>query len=184
MNFYLKKNLGCYLVLMLTLFSVSAESKLSAAQAHITVFDGYCFQNYNNYSNIKHMVKAVGGKTIPQSLVNGDPTLRGLGGSAYTMVYEKKMYIIGYAENASCSVMTKSFEVNNTIDLLKELYSMKLLQKNTSGIQVTEIYEIINDSTHDGATLSIAYAKSSSGLDVGTISFVPAKTMRRILDNN
>lgn len=183
MNILLFKKLGTYLVLSLSLYTVNAESNQSRTQANVTVFDGYCFQNYDSYNNIKYMVEAVGGKAIPEKLINGDPVMRKLGGSAYSIILEKKMYIIGYAENAACSVMTKSFESDDVVRLLNDFYSMKLIQKDTNGMQVTEMYEIINDSTHNGAILSVVYAKKNSGIDVGTISFLPAKTIKKTLNN-
>jgi hypothetical protein len=181
MKFLFFNKLGVYLILSLSLFSVEASSNHSSAKENVITFDGYCFQNYDNYTNIKHMVKAAGGKEIPKKFINADPVMRKLGGNAYTVISKKKMYIIGYAENAACSVMTKQFEIDSVIELLNELYSMKLIQKDTNGIQITEMYEIINDPTHNGAILSVVYAKKITEMTVGTISFVPAKTMKKIL---
>jgi hypothetical protein len=182
MNLCYFKKLGVFLVLFTPLFIVNAESEQSPSQANVTVFDGYCFQNYDSFNNIKYMVEAVGGKAIPEKIMNGDPVMRKLGGNGYTVTHEKKMYIIAYAENAGCSVMTKPFEPENIISLLKELYSIKLIQKDTNGIQITEMYEIRNDSVHNGDILSVIYPKETTGLVVGTLSFVPAHTIKKIID--
>lgn len=162
--------------------SVSASSNQSVAQVNVEVFDGYCFQNYDNYSNIKYMVEAYGGKKIPEKLLKADPTLRNLGGNGYAVQYKGQNYMIGYAENAGCSVATNNLDSDHVIELLNEFYSLKLAFKDANGTQTTEMYQMTGDSIHNGAILSVMYAKPETGMNVGTISFIPAEVVKRQLN--
>ena len=66
-----------YIVLIIFLtMTTHAESNKTDAQINIEIFDGLCAQNFNDFSNIKYMVKAAGGKEAPNDIINADPVLR------------------------------------------------------------------------------------------------------------
>jgi len=160
-------------------FAVFANEVKSAAQYNIEVLDSYCIQNQDDFSNIVFMAKSAGGKELPNQ--QADPALRELGGKTVFVPYEGKKYMLTFANGGGCTVATKNIDHVNVVKLLKRHFQVVLLDKQVSLSQVNELYRVKQKGIYKGAVISLVYAQTETGYSEGSISFLPASTVKRTL---
>jgi len=165
--------------------NIYANSMKTDAQVNIEIFDGLCAQNSDDFANIKHMIKAFGGKELNATLKNSDPVLRKKGGEAYIVPYQKRKYLVSYAHNGGCSITTDQIDHKNLIKLITENYSVKLIDTASDGMQIEKYYRVDkNSSRYNGSVITLIYAKKNVNSTSGTISFISKKTVNNVLGKN
>ena len=57
----------------------------------LETFDGICLRNYNDFTQIDKIAKALNFSPIPQNIQEGDPVLAKKGGKSYTKVPDSRV---------------------------------------------------------------------------------------------
>jgi hypothetical protein len=167
-----------YLFLFLSFSVTTALAKEPKTQAQYTLelLDGYCIQNQNDFNNITLMISAAGGKLLPDEMA--DPVIRERGGRSHYISYNGNGYIVGYANGGACSVVTKNIDVLNLKSLLIKHFQIRLMDKQPSLAQVSEMHEVTREGDYKGAIISLVYAQPETGYLDGSISFIPARHVK------
>lgn len=160
-------------------FSALASDGKSEAQFTIEIFDGFCIQNQDDFSNIVPMAQSVGGKVLPNE--QADPAMRELGGKTVYVPYEGRNYIVAFANGGGCSVVAKNIDSVNLKALLLKYLQTKLIDKQKSLAQVSELFEVKAEGIYQGSIISLVYAQSGSEHTEGSISFLPATIINSVI---
>jgi hypothetical protein len=155
--------------------SVSNAEDKPMAQYILEAYDGLCVQNADDFRNIDHMAKALGARELPNDLQQGDPAMRNNGGKSYMLLYEDVPLIVAYANGGGCTVVAQDIDHANLASLLEENLGAIFKHTDRTGTQVTDYYQIEDNSSRDGAIISLVYGREGSGWTEGSVSFLPAQ---------
>ena len=164
-------------VILIFFFSsnVLAEGK-TEAQYTAEVLDSFCVQNQDNFDNIAYMATSIGGRILPNE--EADPVMRELGGKTVHVPYEGRDFIVAFANGGGCTVVAKDIDLQNLKKLLNKYFQIELLDQQNSLAQVNEFLRVGASGIYQGAVLSLVYAQPETGYTEGSISFIPASTVR------
>jgi len=164
-------------ILIAVSIPVLAVENKSEAQYTIEVLDAFCIQNQTDFDNIVPMAVSAGGKILPNE--QADPAMRELGGKTVYVPYNGRNYIVAFANEGGCTVVTKTIDLANLKSLLVKYFKIEQIDRQSSLSQVNEMYEVKEKGIYQGAVLSIVYAQIETGYTEGSISFLPAAIINR-----
>ena len=127
-------------IFLVLFFPHYALAEKPEAQYTIEVLDSFCIQNQDDFSNIIHMAKSAGGSILPNE--QADPVMRELGGKTVFVPYENRNYIVAFANEGGCSVVTKKIDHIKLKTILAKHFKIELLDEQESLSQVNEMYKV------------------------------------------
>jgi hypothetical protein len=148
---------------------------VDASRAYVDIFDSFCMQNGDNFSQIDKMAKGLGLKKIPKKIQEGDPVLARKGGNGYLMFKDGNAFLIAYANNGACTVGVRKGNVNKIRKILLKNYKVKKISSQDEGMQVTEMYSFTDDSLYKGGVVWLSFEKDAVGSGVVRLSYAPRR---------
>ena len=139
-------------------------------------FDGICVQNIDRLEHISQTASNLNWMKIPpgQDAMIA-PRVKGPSYQSWGYRYKNGIFLIGIndAENKnSCSLAAKYSDLNNFKRNLIDFYDIKLINKNSQGMQTSEIYKA-NLQQSDQGLIVLTYSTEVSYKFISTTVMIP-----------
>ena len=171
------EKLTIFALLTISFVNVGAEQS-DAAQINAELLDGLCIRNYEDYSLIANQVKALEGIELAAEDIAGDPVLSQVGGRSFAFAYKGSSYIVGFVVGQSCTIVSPNIDEIDLAKLLEERFDAVLIDSDSFGMQVSNLYRVSSTGIHEGAMISLVYSKEYYE---GSVGFIAASVVKRAL---
>ncbi len=140
-------------ILVLGLFFTTSSN--STEREFLIKFDGLCVQNIDKIQLVNDFAKSNNWIEIPEDQDSMlAPRTKGPSYKSYYFKEDKKVYLIAIndAENKNmCSMASPYSSIESIKKILNEFYQIKIVDKQSQGIQNLEIYSVkLLQSLNDG----------------------------------
>lgn len=164
----------------LTTFMVTTPRLALARDADvIALLDGLCIATQGELAVVEKMVKAIGGREIPQNTITADQAIARNGGKGFLISRNNEKFMVGITANGACSILAKNGNRKAIQEMLEKNYSLSTRQETSFGPQVITTWNMREPKSFAGSKIALISAKPGYGAD-GAISvgYIPPQATK------